>query len=349
MNEKDLEAMTESKTIPLCIYGMIAGIVWTLLIALSLVLNYSAQNRDILEFARIEARTAFEKDVVFRRWNALQGGVYVPVSDHTPVNPYLKIKDRDVETTTGRQLTLVNPAYMTRQNHALSDTHQGIKGHITSLNPIRPGNRPDDWEAGALEAFAGGAREVSAVARIDNLPYMRLMRPLITERSCLKCHAEQGYAEGDIRGGISASVPLAPFFTNAERIKRTMFVWHLLVWAVGLTGLGLGLYQLQLQITRRQAAEARLHEQDKVQSSLEMAGAVCHGLNQPLQAAAGYAELLLMQMDPEDPGHAKVDKISAQIMKMGEITRKLMGITRYETKSYPMGKIVDIDRSSGEP
>ena len=49
--------------------------------------------------------------------------------------------------------------------------------------------------------------------------------------------------------------------------------------------------------------EARLYEQEKIQGVLEMAGAVCHGLNQPLQAAAGNDQLLLIQMKPEDPAY----------------------------------------------
>ena len=337
-----------NKIVSFRLHGILAGILWTFLIAASLLLNHSAQQHEILEFARIEARTAFEKDVVSRRWNAIQGGVYVAISAYTQPNPYLKMEDRDIETTTGRRLTLVNPAYMTRQNHELSSHLQGIKGHITSLNPIRPENRPDSWEVQALASFVQGADEVSAVEQIDGQSYLRFMRPLITEKSCLTCHAEQGYAEGDIRGGISASVPLAPFFGHADGSRKTMVFWHLLVWAVGLAGAALAFFQLQQQISRCQAVEARLHEQNKVQGALEMAGAVCHGLNQPLQAAAGNAELLLMQMKPEDPGYEKVSRINVQVMKMGEITRKLMGITRYETKDYPMGKIVDIDRSSGK-
>ena len=43
---------------------------------------------------------------------------------------------------------------------------------------------------------------------------MRLMRPFRTESSCLQCHAEQGYKEGDIRGGISVAVPMAPIMAE---------------------------------------------------------------------------------------------------------------------------------------
>ena len=37
------------------------------------------------------------------------------------------------------------------------------------------------------------------------------MRPLKTAASCLKCHAAQGYKEGDIRGGISVAVHMKDY------------------------------------------------------------------------------------------------------------------------------------------
>ena len=42
----------------------------------------------------------------------------------------------------------------------------------------------------------------------------------------------------------------------------------------------------------------------------------------------------------------KLDSIKQEIRKMGRITRKLMHITRYETREYLNGrKILDIDKS----
>ncbi len=41
---------------------------------------------------------------------------------------------------------MVNPAYMTRMAHEIQNRTLGIKGHITSLKPIRPENVADSWE-----------------------------------------------------------------------------------------------------------------------------------------------------------------------------------------------------------
>jgi hypothetical protein len=94
------------------------GLFGTALIIASLFWNISLVRNNTLEQARIQARVAYEEDIVYRRWNAMQGGVYVKVSDRTPPNRYLaNVPDRDITTTKGEWLTLVNPAYMTRQAH----------------------------------------------------------------------------------------------------------------------------------------------------------------------------------------------------------------------------------------
>lgn len=89
--------------------------------------------------------------------------------------------------------------------------------------------------------------------------------------------------------------------------------------------------------------ERLMHE--KLQGVVELAGAVCHEMNQPLMAISGYAELVLMDMPEKEPLRETVVKIKEQIKRLGTITQKLMGITKYETKEYLKGKIIDIDKA----
>ena len=100
-------------------------------------------------------------------------------------------------------------------------------------------------------------------------------------------------------------------------------------------------------LNRKRLLELALNEK-KLQGSLEMAGAVCHELNQPLQVVLGYAQLIRKDL-PRDELLDTLEKIQTQIERMGNITRKLMSITRYETFEYMGGrKIVDIHKSSNE-
>ena len=88
-------------------------------------------------------------------------------------------------------------AYCCRQVHELGFAANRTQGHITSLNPLRPENAPDSWEKQALQAFEQGLEEIVSLAVIDGNEYLRFMRPMITEKGCLKCHAHQGYQVGD--------------------------------------------------------------------------------------------------------------------------------------------------------
>lgn len=87
-----------------------------MLLAFSLGWNWRHLEQSLTGLAESEANAAFQKDLTYRLWAAMQGGVYVPPTDQTPPNPYLAhVPDRDIKTREGRSLTLVNPAYMTRQ------------------------------------------------------------------------------------------------------------------------------------------------------------------------------------------------------------------------------------------
>jgi hypothetical protein len=215
-------------------YILALVVLWTSVIAISLLLNLSQSRQKILEMARIQARTSYNEDILYRRWNADHGGVYVEVTDKTQPNPYLShIPERDIKTPSGKLLTLMNPEYMTRQVYEMEVKQEGVRGHLTSLKPIRPGNSPDPWESKALKALEGGQSEISSIEKMEGRDYMRLMRPFVVETRCLKCHAQQGYKDGRIRGGIAVAVPMKPFWTMMRRRLVTLWAGHVLLWLIG--------------------------------------------------------------------------------------------------------------------
>ena len=229
---------------------------WTGCLGASLIWNLHEQREKSVEIARISAQVTFDNDVLYRRWAAQQGGVYVPVSEHTPPNPYLNVPNRDVTTTAGLPLTLVNPAYMVRQVNQLAQPGRGSRGHLTSLKPLRPENAPDAFETAALTSLENGVKEVSAFESKDGRQDLRLMRPFLIEKACLRCHAQQGYHEGDIRGGISVSVPMEPILAiERPQVARTSIA-HGLVWLLGVVGLTLWGRGLEKHTAARERAEA---------------------------------------------------------------------------------------------
>ncbi len=219
--------------------------------------------------------------------------MYVPVSEMTPANPYLKVPNRDIKTPQGLSLTLVNPAYMTRQVNEMDMEMSGFNGHITSLNPLRPENRPDRWEAEALKTFERGIKETGSIEMTSGKEYFRFMRPFVTEKSCLKCHAIQGYKEGDIRGGISVSIPMEPLRAIEKSRIIELALAHSFLWIIGLIGLGAGTRRLWIQTLLREKLENQNRQLQKSESLSRMAASIAHIFNNQLGVIIGNLEMVI--------------------------------------------------------
>lgn len=248
----------EEKSI-LSVAAAIAAVVWTVIMAglcLWHITNEKDQTRKLLVF---QSRAMFQQIVATRTWNASHGGVYVPVTAGTQPNPNLKGADRDVTTQSGQQLTKINPAYMTREIGEIAAVTHDVWFHITSENPIRPENEPDEWEVRALQSFDSKGSEFSGFTAMDgDVGTFRYMAPLWVGETCLTCHAEQGYARGDLRGGIGVSVSTAPVFAIQRDAIKKSIIGLFYVWVVGILGLGIGYLQLKREASKRRAVISEL-------------------------------------------------------------------------------------------
>lgn len=198
--------------------------------------EFSDIDEHVQSIAQERGGVLFRMIELTRLWNAEHGGVYVPVTPDTQPNPYLKHPRRDLSTQDGQQLTMVNPAFMTRQIAEIAEKTDGVHFHITSLKPIRPANAADAWEVSALQAFeAGQAKDRLELIRTPDRVYHRFMAPLYVQQACLNCHAEQGYRLGDVRGGISIDMPADVPLALADRQR-----WSVL-WKYGLVAAAVGL------------------------------------------------------------------------------------------------------------
>ncbi|MCK5312779.1 MAG: hypothetical protein KAJ62_11750, partial [Desulfobacteraceae bacterium] len=101
-------------------------------------------------------------------------------------------------------------------------------------------------------------------------------------------------------------------------------------------------------LTKQKEAENELIRREKLQGVLEMTGAICHEINQPLMVLSGYSELLLNDTSESKQEYKSIKAIFDQSQRISTITKKLMKITQYKTKDYLKGKIIDIDAASDE-
>ncbi|MDE2442156.1 MAG: hypothetical protein KGP14_14140, partial [Betaproteobacteria bacterium] len=95
---------------------LLSIVLWTGTIGFSMFWNLRNAERQTMSMAYAAARANLNKDITFRRWGTMHGGVYVPITETQKSVPWLShVPGRDVTTTDGRQLTLLNPASMLRQ------------------------------------------------------------------------------------------------------------------------------------------------------------------------------------------------------------------------------------------
>ncbi len=190
--------------------GIISLIMTILIIAIFWGFN-NRQTELIREQLAHEGRAFFQEIVQTRHWIIRQDGVYVKQKPGMRVDPFLDgIKDLEtaISDQHGHNYLLRNHAAITKMISAMAAEERLFRINITSLTPLNPLNEPDAFEQEALEGFEkNDNNEFFEFEKTPSGMLFRYMAPLLTEEACLKCHAGQGYEEGDIRGGISISIP----------------------------------------------------------------------------------------------------------------------------------------------
>ncbi len=239
-------------------FWLVPIIFWTALVAASLSWNSRELSHHAEALALSRAQFVVKMIESVRLWNARHGGVYAPITESTPPNPHLDVPERDIETPSGTPLTLINPAYMTRQIAGVVAEESGdLEVGLTSLKPLNPDNGPDGWEAKALKGFEDGTRSATQFAGTPETNTFRYMAPLVTGKPCLKCHEHQGYEVGDIRGGISVSLPVGALLAETRAQQSRIAATHAGVWLLLslLTVLGLSRLRVQMLSLKRAKEE----------------------------------------------------------------------------------------------
>ena len=184
-------------------------------------------DQGVESLARERGTVLFKLIELTRNWNAQHAGLYAKITDRNQPNPYLEHPKRDLVTSDGTHLTMINPAYMTRQIAEIAEKIDGVKFHITSLKLIRPENKADDWETETLMLFEKGEmKERLSLVTGEAGTVHRYMAPLYIKPACMQCHEKMNYKLGDIRGGISITMPAARTLSIREQQRQRALLLH---------------------------------------------------------------------------------------------------------------------------
>jgi diguanylate cyclase (GGDEF)-like protein len=242
-------------------YLTIISIIFCITI-LGVFFGFNSRANFLIKEQLLKQAKAYSKEVtLLRGWIADHGGVYVKKRPGINENPYLKgikgvktkIVDEDQEI-----YILKNPAMATREISEMALEERIFSFHITSLKPINPKNSPDAFETEALKDFeASKTSEAYQLETKGDESVFRYIIPLPVKKSCLKCHEAQGYKVGDIRGGISVSIPASDIIAQIRTSKIYIVVFALSV----LIALTLIILFISNQlISELRSAEIRLYE-----------------------------------------------------------------------------------------
>jgi hypothetical protein len=306
-------------------------IAFALLISIFYVWDHQSRQRHLELQLKETAKAHFNQIVLSRLWNARHGGVYVEVTEETQPNPYLDDPEKNIVSQSGKMYTKLNPAYMTRQLSELAEEFKAFEVRITGLHPKNPSNNPDPWEGNMIRSFQRGNDEACGIIKRDGKSYFRYMGPLFIENECLRCHGGEGYTVGDIKGGISVSIPTDLLETIEKYLDRRSLL------AFGT----IGIFAISLLVGTTWYSSKRLGEglrmkleAERLETAIKIAAAAAHELRQPMTIISGFSELLKDKAVRGEDIKQETELIIGQCDRMNAIITKMLNVTAYRTKTY---------------
>ena len=216
-------------------------------VALALIggASWMILERIYLTQLKSQAETVADNVDAFGNWVAQYGRVWVRDDDRSYLG-HLGLVVPDDLAATPPKVTEVNfysknPALAQREySEVVEKSASPSKFRLTSHNVMNPGNKPDAFEAAALQRIRdGGLKEY-----YELLPGgFRYARTVYHKASCIVCHGDPnaapndvkvrygtqngfGFKEGEVAGIISVRLPARSFWDVAREVVG---VWQLLM------------------------------------------------------------------------------------------------------------------------
>jgi|GEM_PF-3295971 len=246
-------------------------VILTICLATSLAWNIYKVEQQAYIGAEQSARISYKRDRALRHFLTKVGGVYLTRSDYTDKESFIgnfpsnEIFDLD----SGNILTLFDPASLIKLMQHEDDELYQIPVRIIGVKPLNPENIPHPSEKKILSYLTSNDEMMDYIEQ-NGEQFLRLMKPLYTEHRCLKCHGEIGFKVGDLIGAVGVNVSMSPFLRQALQSQQQLAWTHILLWFLGLLGIGFYARKLKNEIENELKLEAEIKaHQDELELKVE--------------------------------------------------------------------------------
>jgi two-component system nitrate/nitrite sensor histidine kinase NarX len=192
-------------------FTLAIGVVILTASVLVFAIIYRLQEEQALAQLDTQAKALLSQMVMTRQWVADYGGIWT-----TAPGEYWWSERNGLYQKT--------PAMVTKELSKRAEASNYYRFHITSLKLKNPENAPSEAEREALHGFEVNPLPLAGIEMINGERMYRYMIPLQTTEACLQCHADQGYRAGDIRGGLSVTVPITTTEATLTQNRQALIV-----------------------------------------------------------------------------------------------------------------------------
>lgn len=257
--------------------SLVVGMVfWTAILYILYSWAAAAERQHFTETVKLKAESLAEHTQALRKWIGKHGGIYVEVNENLKPIPQLSsVPERDVETPSGRKLTLFNSPTVLSHIAPNYKNDEGDRIHLVSSHPMNPLNLPDRWEKRALAQLDKGTPKAGEFIYNRKQCFYRLMYPMKLEPKCLNCHHMISNTPKKVIGGLSVSVDKTPYDQLTESVLKEIRKGYFSIWVVGLVALALfkftGMRLLQrIEIMATHDSLTQLYNRRQIESLLQL-------------------------------------------------------------------------------
>jgi signal transduction histidine kinase/CheY-like chemotaxis protein len=137
-----------------------------------------------------------------------------------------------------------------------------------------------------------------------------------------------------------AALGVGPF--TEFSVGFTIFVAHLFLMLGWISGHTLAAIRAEWEdaLQRRLGLEEQLRHSQKMEAVGRLAGGIAHDFNNLLTAIIGYAEIVIVSLEPGDPRRADAEEIARAAMRAADLTRQMLAFSR---KQVLQPKVIDLN------